>query len=368
MIQKSRLTVANTFLFCERNLPMEKFTRFTKVTAFHAFAILFIAIMPRCVLGQELKHLATLEKYLADDVVGIVYFDLEKLDLAALAKIVTDVNALKPDEVEMMNEGVVVAQQALGRFADHGITRIYVLLRTTDIQNFGTSVIIPIPNEVLAKRTEEEIVEFAEQQFNTHAPSAEHFVRSFEINDGVLMATGTESQMETLKTAQSSRRSITAGMEAIGTGTAGALLFGDRDSRRVIEELLPSLPAPFEAITGEMIAKEIEWLGLRVNLNEVVEFKLSAESTTPVAAETIASCARTGLSMLKLLGPVREVIPDNEIKFVFDCLAPQVDGTRVTISTEKITDDKDRVTEMLRKQIGEMRGAAQEKTWGHTQN
>ena len=134
--------------------------------------------------------------------------------------------------------------------------------------------------------------------------------------------------MDRLQSGKTGDRSIADGLSSMGNGAAGLLLFGDSDSRRVIRELMPELPKPFQEVTGEWIADELEWAGLQLDVNETIEIRVESKQAAKLRQNS--SGARPNrIGSAQTNAQTRELITESELDFFFDAILPKRSGSRV---------------------------------------
>jgi len=282
------------------------------------------------VAGAQNPH-AMLDRYLTDDVVAVAYLDLSAVDIPAVLQWGEELGVLTNKKKKEMAGAVQAAQgwkkQLLALGAEHG----YALFRVSDVGHRGPSWVVPVT------------------QRGKIPPLPGHW----EIVDGVLLGGTAAAQLKQLKNSRPSQspRDLSDAWTALGQGHCGLLLFGDKDSRRVVREMFPQLPAPFQAIDGPWIADRLLWGGVVANLppKPSVQIIIQADknSTAKVLQESIAS----GFALFQQLPQAQKNLGTEGLVALADSLTPQIAEERLTISFENILNDFDRLARLLTPEV-----------------
>ena len=104
-----------------------------------------------------------IHQFLTDDVIGVAYVDLEKLDIESLANTLAGDESDSSDDMDAFRRGTGQINAMVENFRGHGISRLYILMRFSDVQDGGTSMVIPVDEEKRAGKSNEELIELAKQ-------------------------------------------------------------------------------------------------------------------------------------------------------------------------------------------------------------
>ena len=307
-------------------------------------------VIPRIAEGQQ-SHAEVLAN-LNDGVVGVAYLDLEKLDFEATIGLAKKLGFQERQESAQLLELLPMIKPEIESLKSVGVSRIYAFLQTRDIQSAGTSWLLPLKpgsNPDVAKRVLSNLIE-------KYGNSLPMFSKIDSTKDALIVA-AEEWQVESLK-ADSTARDFSEMWDSIGEGTIGLAVFGDDDSRRVVRELMPNLPSPFESVTGRLVADGIKWGGVALTIAETPGLKIELESMDEQSAVTAERSINQGLSLLQMLPGIESFVDESEIDFVFESIKPVRDGNRVSISIEQLTTDMDRFAKIVAPQVRLARGEA----------
>ena len=296
------------------------------------------------------KQAATINPYITSDVVAIAFIDLENFNLDKAMELATQIGFGDGDKLEDIKELAPMIKAEISKLKDAGLTNAIALMRMSDIQDRGTSWLFPVAQGVDPRTAAKSLAE--------HPICKTMLLQNFGSGDGVVLAGTTQSQVDRLKSERAGQpRDFADSWKACGTGTAGLVVFGDADSRRVLRELMPELPGPFAALNGNLVANDIKWVGVTVELGEKVNAIVEVQANNEDAAKVIAATAEAGMTMLQSM-PQIDFIAKDQLEYLAKSLAPVRDGKRVTISTSKLMEDRDRLTKVLGPFVGKLKAAA----------
>ena len=281
---------------------------------------------------------AVLDRYLTDDVVAVGYLDLAAADIPAVLEWGEELDVLTAGDRDAMADTVKATQMWLDHLAAFGAEHGYVLFRVSDVGHRGPSWVVPVSKQ--GKKP----------QLPGH----------WEIVDSVLLGGTTVAQLDQLKNRRPGKtsRDLSKAWAALGQGDCGLLVFGDKDSRRVVREMFPKLPGPFQAIDGKLIADGLLWGGIALDLPPKPRAQIVVETRDEATAAAVAEAATSALGFIKQAVPAKKEL----IEALASTFRPQVEGKRVRISLDELTSDVDRMTKLLSPPIRAARQAAQRRT------
>ena len=188
----------------------------------------------------------------------------------------------------------------------------------------------------------------------------------FQAVDGAVLAAMTKTQLERLTARRSGepRAEVMAALAALGGGNAGIVVVGDADSRRVVREMFPRLPKPFDSIDGRMIADDVLWGGVSVNLPPQPKVTIHIETSDVKNAETLRESSIKALDLAKRLlanelAKAQPALPSDAIRATLEQLTPQTADTAVTLTLGDDAEELAHLRALLTPPIGAARAAAQ---------
>jgi hypothetical protein len=320
----------------------------------HKYLFLIAAFSMNATLIQaQTSPEESLKDFVTSDVIGVAYVDIDNMDLGESVALLAKLGFKQTIRYQQMLEELPQAKEDVARMKKAGLSRAYALLRSSDIQAMGTSFVFPLSEGSDPQAAIEIIQEVVVKLSGGTAPNYQ-----IDHRDGAIIASAA-SQFERLKNDKGEGSVDRSDIwSAIGKGSFGVVLFGDEDSRRVVRELMPALPPPFDALNGDLVADGTKWIGMSLKLDATPTLNIEIETSDEGSAKMYESVINDAMKMAKFLPQVRDVIPKSEIKFVFDAIAPKRNGNRVSISASQLTNDLDRLAKVLAPQVRAVRAAA----------
>ena len=300
------------------------------------------------------------EKYLADDVVAVAYVDLSKIDTLGILEWASELGGVPAGE---STDIALQMQQRVDEFVDFGVQYAYLLFRVADIEHGGPRWVVPVDDVNSAKTVLGLIMSgqpgSTELDATARPPGLPEY---WQIVDGTLIGGTTVEQLkQTVQTLPESPRDFSEAWSALGQGACGLIVFGDKDSRRVVREMFPKLPEPFAAVDGALIADGLEWGGISIDLPPELGVEITIEAADEPTAASVGQAVTGGLGMLNLLPQVHKYLQEEDLGMLVTAFSPQVEGTQVRIDLEDVTGNVDRLTKIVGPPIRKARQAAQRK-------
>lgn len=294
--------------------------------------LLCVAILCLSHLTFAQDHADNLANYLTDDVVAVAYLDLTSIDTMALLEWADELGfGPGAEHRAQANDLMLKIQQQLDRTADLGASSMYVLFRASDLAYQGPTWVVPVAAGKDPKAILGMLLSGRPDKFHVeHELRPPVFPEHCEVQDGVVIGANSPEQLAMLRTTRpSSARDLSAAWEALGQGSAGLIIFGDENSRKVVREMVPRLPAPLQAIDGPLVADRLLWGGVTMKLPPQPDLKLLIETTDSQTALALQDSFRAGLQLVRALPEAQQILTDEGVKTL-------VEGTRVTAADQQL--------------------------------
>lgn len=296
-------------------------------------AIVALTFAPDLIAG----NLAEIQDHLSADVIGVVYINLDKMDLRAVLE------QFGPSMVQMLKSDtrlrhVVAGQEEVtGQLRDLGVGSIYILLRVNDFsRNNGPTWIAPI-----RQRSPQVIAALEKLISQVPSSSPQLLPRHVALIGDSIVGSPSREVLDDLKARRKGRAEIRPevreAITQIGGGILGIAIFGDADSRRVIGELFPSLPPPFASIDGPFIANQIRWISVSIHTQPNHHTQLIVQMREAKGTETASAAMTHGLQLGKQAVQHQLASTPNigaDVDGFFAQLHPRVDGARASLTIE----------------------------------
>ena len=302
-------------------------------------------------------HAAALENYLTEDVAAVAYADLSKVDAQAILDWCNDLGIVPEDANPHLTKIAPMVQQKLDAYEDLGVTHVYALFRVSDIGHRGITWVVPVAEDGDARAAMGMILSGRPNQFHVEHNQRPSFLPQVcEVVDGCVLGATNSEQLEMLKTQRpTSERDLSETWELLGDGHIGFIIFGDENSRRVVRQMFPHLPAPFDSIDGKLIADGLKWGGMKLNLPPEPRFELLIDTSAEDVAQTLDQAVQELWSMVQTLPAEKAYLEQQVLDLLGKELQPRVEGKRVQISIQDVA----AIAAVLRPPIEEARANAQ---------
>jgi hypothetical protein len=139
------------------------------------------------------------------------------------------------------------------------------------------------------------------------------------------------------------RPELAAAFAAAGDTAAQVILIPPADTTRVVEELMPQLPAELGGGPSSVLTRGIRWAAVGIDVSPRTTFRLAIQSQDAQAALALREKLVGLLCLAGALPDVQKQVPDFQAVAAF--LAPKVEGDRLTV----FSDDK---TESFQRALG----------------
>lgn len=302
---------------------------------------------------------ATLLPYLSDDVLAVGYVDLTKLDMPAIPGWLAQLGVLASRNLANATAEAQFLQGTINDLRNAGVSRVYVLLRTTDINDQGPTWVIPFTEGAKPQAVKELLLNGPEGGY-PGGKRPEEIPGNWLIDAHNSLVGGYSEEQVTQQSAITpTQLDLADAWSAVGDGTVGLLVMGSSDSRRVVREMFPPLLPPFDKVTGTLLADRVRWAGAALSLPPKLSLKVVIETADETTAQTLQEAATNGLQLAAQVPDLQKVIPPAELQPLLDALTPQVSGTRLSIAPDDLTGNIERLSKLLAPPIQEVQQAAQ---------
>lgn len=278
--------------------------------------------------------------YLTDDVVGIAYVDLEKVDVAQMIDQLARLSLIPEEEVEGAKADAAAMQAAYTELTQRGAKKAYVLLRVKDFFGGGPTWIVETNG---AKATDPVMVLLRDwiEKSKSLGDIADILPKTLETEGSLVLGGGSAEGLKELRTnrTKSPRAEAVAALAQLENANAGAAVVLDNESRRVVREMFPQLPAPFQEINGALVADGVRWAGVAVNFPPELKVALNVETTKPEAAATLQQTISKAMVIAKAIlteyatdGPPEPRQRAKGLLPLLSLVAPQIEEAQLSIA------------------------------------
>jgi hypothetical protein len=283
---------------------------------------------------------AAIAPYLTDDVVGIAYVDLEKIDVSQAIEQIARLNLVPPQEAERTKAEAAATQAMFAELPKRGAKRAYVLLRVKDIFGGGPTWIVETNKAADTAAVMDLLLGWIEKS-RSFGGLSDVLPKTMDAEGSLIFGGGSAEGLKELRAnrTKTPRADAVAALTRLENVNAGAAVVLDNESRRVVREMFPQLPAPFQEINGALVADGVRWAGVAVNFPPDLKVALIVETTKPEAATTLEQAVSKAMLLAKALltkesidGPPVHQARAKGLLPLLSLVAPKVDGSQLSIT------------------------------------
>jgi hypothetical protein len=274
--------------------------------------------------------------FLEEQTVAVLKINVEQLDLGALKK---------PLSALFLATGEEFPPKDLAKLVDllkkQQVKQLTVLFSLADLPEKPPFMVATLPAEANAAKTAEVLNEskvFAPQKW---AVVKDHLV---------LGAEGTLKRLEDLKAAE--RPDLTRAEGAVAKGLLQLFLIAPADSRKLVEESIPTFPAEIGGGSTKVLTRGLKWMALVVEAPPALTLRFTLQASDKEAAEQLQQLWSKTLKFAALQPPVKELLP--QLPEEVARLTPEVDGDQLKLRVESA-----KLLVMLEPPLDKVRKAAQ---------
>jgi hypothetical protein len=315
---------------------------------------LFLSLMllaalraPLAVCAQD-DGLGAVAPFVNADTVAIVRVDLKKADIPAAVKSLTQSLPKELLPVAELKEAETKGEAVRQALVDNGVSEAFAVVGNFDLGMPHESFFIVLP--VAQGKDPQAVIAAIEKIAGSPPPDPLPIV-----NHAILM--GPSDRLERLKDIKSAPRPDLAKALAASKGStiqvAAAL---HDDMRRVLAEMLNTLPQELGGGSGEDLAGGLQWLAIGIDAPPKLSVRLTLQAKDGKSAQQVRTTLAAGVKLAS-----NEEITGNfpPIKTLLPLLLPEVKGDKlVLVLTEENGKAKKIMDELIKPAVVSARGAA----------
>ena len=314
---------------------------------------LFAGVAARSASGQEAPS-----RFVDEQTAAVVRFDLDRIDVNATARWLTDAMGAARGGAADGAAGVQRARQtadaALQELKKAGAKQVYVILSLADVPFRGPVpgfLVVPLAKgdgvdaDAIASVLTTGRADAAKAGANAGANAGvDNAAWKAETIDDAVVA-GPAATLERLRKLQPADRAdlakVLAGYGAAGAGAGGAdaaaivaALVPTNDMRRVVEETLPNLPAEVGGGPVTTLTRGGRWARLTVKIPPDGSLRLTVQSQDAAAARAMADLLIRAIKVVSGLPELRRLVGEDTTDRLVRAVQPKVEQDRVTLSLD----------------------------------
>jgi hypothetical protein len=309
--------------------------------------VLLMAAVADAQQADSARLAAAIAPFVDDQTLVVAHVDLRSVDTQAGADKLID--ALRPtkDAAENLKASATALGQRLDLLKQQGANDLFGLINIADFPAGPLTLVIPVGRDADTAK----IVEAVQINFLGAAAKGARF------GESLVIAMPKTLERIRAKQNQKARPEIAEAFQAVGDTSAQLLFVPSAQTRRVVEEMLPTLPAPAGGGSIKPFTSGLRWVAAGATIPpkpislKVIAQAADAQSATALSHEVVSLTAALARQPM-----VKGMIPK------FDELAkyfvPTVQGDRLTLDWNDANGGLKAIVAILGPPVEEMRGAA----------
>ena len=315
-------------------------------------AMLLIAIAPGFVAAQEAPS-----RFVDEQTAAVVRFDLDRIDVNAAAKWLTETaGGAEGKAAAGVGGAQQVADAALQDLKKAGAKQVFLIVSLADAPFRGAApgfFVVPLPKDnggdarAIGNVLTTGRAAGAKGDANAGAGAGAGADWKAETIDDAVVA-GTSATLKRLRAAQPVARDdlekVLAGEgKGAGAGTEAerargpaivAAIAPTDDMRKVVEEMLPTLPAEIGGGTANTITRGARWARLAVSLPPDGSLRLVVQSQDAAAAKAMADLLARVVKFMSSQPELRRAASADAMDRLAAAARPQVEQDRVVVAID----------------------------------
>jgi hypothetical protein len=281
----------------------------------------------------------TIAPFLSPQTIAVGYARVQHLDPTAIWQQITGIQGRRSTVAleKPINDWVAGFKKAGGR-------ELYVVFDLADLPQNAPNLIVPLGREA----DPQPLIDFlrgSEKKNGDGGGAQPFYFQVCEKVNGALFC-GSRQARDRIQAAKPAvGPELVRAFEALKGAPVGVVFVPSADTRRVLDEMIPPLPAvggfgrpaPYAggAESGRIISQGLQWAALGVRPPPHPTLQLVIQSENAAAAERLSRLLGTALKTLARRREMREMVPNMD-RFL-ERVTPEVQGDRVLVQADEKT-------------------------------
>jgi hypothetical protein len=268
--------------------------------------------------GQDIRG-AAVAPFVDDQTFAVVRIDTTRVDVPKLVEMLKSLSGGFDESVE--HAAALLAW--IPAFVKAGGKELYLVSGLADLSQGPFFTIVPLNDEADAQSVLDvlgKLPAFKDNQVKQQLGSA--------------VFIGSKQTLERLKTAKPvARKELASALEAAGEAAVQFLFLPTADSRRVIEELMPTLPAEVGGGSVKVLTRGILWAAVVMGAPPTTSIRFVVQSEDAGKAKDLADFFKSNVARLGKLPTAEKIIPG--LASMLNALTPSVADDRLILSLDE---------------------------------
>ena len=260
----------------------------------------------------------TVAPFLDDQVVAVAHVDFTRVNVDALWATFVDLGQVDLKEVGDAPEG---PRGWVADFRAAGGRDVYVIMSFADLVTSPVSVVVPLEKNANGQAIGELFCD----------PDVRPWRLTVSEQSGNALFCGTEGSLKRLRTTKPHPRpELATAFAAVGDMTVQVAFIPASDMRRVVEEMMPTLPPEAGSGPSTVVTRGGLWAAIGLDLPPNMALKLVIQSSDAVAATALHSMITNLYDAAGRQKDVRRFLPG--FASVAAALTPKLEKSRLALS------------------------------------
>jgi hypothetical protein len=296
---------------------------------------------PKFDAGSRARDVAP---FLDDRTVAVLHVDLAAADANALLDRVAAVGKLQArDLAEPRQELAALVKALTGAGARH----LYVVASLIDVPGEPPFVVVPLAQDADAKPLMEQLERLRLAKELGYEKEL-HYEKI-----GRVVVGGSEATRKRLRALRPvPRPEVAEALAGAGPALAQLVLVPTADTRRVLEEVMPTLPEEVGGGPVKPLSRGLQWAALSIDAAPKLAVRLTVQTPDDASARALHGLLVRASTALGRQKAVQALVPDYDK--VAHLLTPRPSGDRLTLTLDEPT-----LAPLLRPHLRQLRGSAE---------
>ncbi len=277
----------------------------------------------KCVSAQS--EAADMSTWIDRDAVAVIRVDVERLLETVTPDLVqqfAEQAKLEAEQVEVAKAIVERARQLGQEFSQAGGREVWCVLSVADFPMGSPLIIVRGQSDNAAK----ELTAWLKWLCSTQEAGNLEVVQ----HDPTTWLMGSPTTLQRVRAQKPVERpEFQAALAALEPQPVVGLVHLSSDQRRVLREMFPELPEPWQDINGELLADGIRGLSVRLDPRAEVVLQIALETRSGADAQLVSAAIQKGLEFVTQLPQVQKQYPQAQL--LAKSLRPQVADRKVQV-------------------------------------
>jgi hypothetical protein len=275
--------------------------------------------------------------YVDGQTLAVAHADLAAIDAGAAVEVLARFMNVPPKERDRMLALVVPINVFADTLPEGARADMFVVSSASDLSSLPLFLVLPLEGSAPAAAISLEVRRAVAKELGAKAVTEPL---------GEALVTGSERTIARLRKAQPlDRPEVAAALEAVGDSPLHVLLIPSADAWRVLELVMPKLPAELGGRATRGMSQAVRWVAVGLDFSDAgTDVKVVVQATSPESAATLAEEFKAVVASLAQHAPAER---REGLDALAQRLGPQVAGDRLELAVTATGDEVAQLGQLL---------------------